>query len=109
MQGLITLNYDVLCNQSPSSVLDTTLHEVRHAYQHKLVDLYVSVQLEGAVPEQYQSLAAIQTVQGFAHDFQNYCDGAFNFNNYYQQSVERDSREWAHQRICDSYGEALGR
>lgn len=106
---LITLQYEVLQGSSPSVVLDTLLHEVRHAYQHRVADMYLEMELRGSIPVQYSSLAVVQTAQAFYQNFGDYKDGNLDFAQYYDQAVERDSRQFAKNRIWEAYAQALGR
>ncbi len=107
--GLVTIQYDVLCHESPGVVLEVVLHEVRHAYQYRVVDMYEALLAQGGIPEEYRSLAAIQTVESFYKEHLDYCSSEQNFDQYYDQVVEQDSRRFASQRIRESYAVDLGR
>ena len=106
---VITIQYDVLCNESPSTVLRTLLHETRHAYQYRVVDMYEALQAQGGIPEQYRSLAVVQAVESFYKEQADYCSPENGFDEYYEQVIEQDSRKFASDRIRDSYAVNLGR
>ena len=105
----VTIQYDVLCCASPGKLLEVLLHEVRHAYQHCIVDMYVDMQAQGGIPAQYRSLAAVRMMESFYTEHRNYCDGNLDYEKYYNQVVEQDSREFALKRVREFYSSDLGR
>lgn len=75
-------------------VLDTVLHEARHAYQHSLISFY-----QIAAPE-YKQLLVFKEVQQYDAEFSNYTHGSSNetFDDYYYQTCEEDARSYADER-----------
>lgn len=99
----IRLNYSTL-DLAPFQALETTLHEVRHAFQHAVVDLYNSLS-----PEE-QRLQIFNTVMPFKYELEHYIDGE-NLSEdelylYYNQMVEIDSRSYAHKQVAYYYDQA---
>ena len=82
-------------------VLDTALHETRHAYQYSLVDMYFSLQPH--IQDEYKNLLPFQQAQDFAQEIHNYCSGEEDYEEYYNQDLEMDSREWATKRLREYY------
>lgn len=88
-------------NDEIESVLNTVLHEVRHNYQHRMIEMYQSV--EKYVEEPYKDLLVFRDIRTYQDEFQHYCSGEENFESYFEQMVETDSREWAVKRIEEYY------
>lgn len=90
----ILIDFDSLENDSAYDLLDTILHEARHAYQHSLISLY-----QIAAPE-YKQLLVFKEVQQYDAEFSNYTHGTSDetFNDYYYQACEEDARTYADDR-----------
>ena len=97
----ITISVEHLKNGSVENVLDTLLHETRHAYQHAVVSMLNRV--ESKLTEEDLSLADIKRAFQYRDEFENYESGAKDLLSYYLQSVEVDSRRWAEERIEIDY------
>ena len=97
----IVISEQYLQNSDVEDVVETALHETRHAYQHSLVEMYFS--LETQIKDEYKNLFPFQQAKSFAEEFEDYCTGDEDFNKYHAQSVEKDSREWAEQRVEEYY------
>lgn len=89
----VLVDLDSLENDSAYELLDTILHEARHAYQHSLISLY------HAVPE-YKQLLVFKEVQQYDAEFSNYTHGSSDetFDDYYYQACEEDARSYADER-----------
>lgn len=93
----IIINLDQLLDAQAHELLSITCHEVRHSYQHRLVDAYNSADA------QTRELRLFRTVGSFAEEFNDYADGFEDFCGYYSQECESDAREYAENAICDYY------
>lgn len=82
-------------------VLNTALHELRHAYQYSLVKMYVS--LKPYIKDEYKDLLPFKQAQSFLQEFASYCDGKDDYDRYFTQEVEIDCREWSEKRIKECY------
>lgn len=96
-----TINEDHLIHGNVEEVVDTVLHEIRHAYQHTWVEMYAS--LESHIKDEYKDLLPFKQAQSFSEEFSDYCSGEDDFYRYFTQDVERDAREWAAKRIKEYY------
>ncbi len=79
-----------------NEILNTILHECRHCYQHRMIDLYSKL-----TPEE-RNLYAFkdEDVAQWAANSQNYIscwsDGDYSkYEEYYNQILEKDARKWA--------------
>ena len=86
-------------------ILNTLIHETRHAYQYALTEMYLSIQND--IDSKYVYLFAFQEAQEFINNQNNYISGKEDFDAYYEQAIEIDSREWASKRIKDYYTEFI--
>ena len=93
----ITINADHLQNGRTEDVLDTLLHEIRHHMQHRMVDLYCSV--EPHIQEEHRNMSPFREASVFLDNFNDYHSSEDGYENYYGQAVEEDSREWATARM----------
>lgn len=97
----ITINVEHLKEDAAADVLDTLLHEARHAYQHAAVEALAEA--EESLSEETLALACFQTVYAYRDNFDNYVSGLENYLSYRAQAVESDSRAWAQERITEEY------
>ena len=88
-------------NDDSEKVLNTVLHKIRHNFQHRMIDMYQSI--EEHIDEQYKDLQVFREIQEYRENFSDYCSGDENYDEYYKQVVEQDSREWAEKRIKEFY------
>lgn len=89
-------------NDDPEKILNTVLHEIRHNFQHRMIDMYQSI--EEHIDEQYKDLQVFREIQEYRENFSDYRSGNEDYDEYYRQVVEQDSRNWAEQRIKEFYG-----
>ena len=97
----ITIQEKHLTYDDVEIVLDTALHEIRHAYQYAWTKAYAA--LEPYIKEEDKDLIPFKQAQDFAEEFSDYYSGERQFYKYFMQSVEQDSREWARKRINEFY------
>lgn len=92
----VMLSLEHLAFDEPEAVLDTLCHEVYHAYQHRLVNLYNSLN----TPE--RNLALFRDVSDYAYEFDHYISGSDEgqtFESYIDQKCEADSYVYASQAV----------
>ena len=94
---VITINIDHLESDSAHDILDSVCHEARHAYQHRLCDVYDSVS------DEQKELLVFYNVQMYKQEFSSYVDGKDDAIGYYFQWCESDSRSYAREAVIDYY------
>lgn len=87
----IVIDMDLLINGSVQDVLRCLLHEVRHSFQHRLVDLYNEIDTSD------KNLQIFREVSLYAEEFENYNDK--DYSAYYDQQCEIDARDYAEERM----------
>lgn len=91
----VTINTQVLMDDDPSDATVTLCHELRHAYQHDSADAFLSLDKE------YQQLAVFDDMRDFYENFEDYQNATLDgFEEYENQKVESDSREYSEQRAA---------
>lgn len=105
----VALNIDHLTNANAETMLLTVCHELYHAYQHRLVDLY------SAMDEETKALLLFRDAACYKDEFENYIHGEDDFENYAAQWCEIDSDDYArsaagryYSSIHDYLEEAVG-
>lgn len=93
----ITVDTGHLEEDDAHSVLRSLCHEARHAYQHRLCDLYDSVS-----PEQ-RKLLLFGEARMFKDDFADYVDGYTDEAEYYYQACEIDARAYAGEAVVNYF------
>ena len=96
----VMLSLEHLAFDPVEEVLDTLLHEIRHAYQYGLVELYQSLD------EQKRNLALFHDISDYAYEFDNYISGSDEgetFQDYFEQNCEMDSNAFAGSTISVYY------
>lgn len=91
----ITIDKYHLENDDVYDVVNTACHETRHLYQHTIIDLYENKDKD------WKNLATKEDIQAYKNDFDNYVsalDGDEYFDEYYNQYVEIDAREYGTNR-----------
>lgn len=94
---VITINIDHLEVDSAHDILDSLCHEARHAYQHRLCDVYDSVS------DEQKELLIFYNVQMYKQEFSSYVDGKEDALGYYFQWCESDARSYARESVIDYY------
>lgn len=97
----ITISVDHLANDPAEDVLDTLLHEARHAYQHAAVNALNAIEKD--LSEEAKALSCFKTIKAYRDNFENYISGSKDYYSYYDQDVESDSRSWAEWKIMSEY------
>ncbi len=97
----ITISSEHLKEDHVSEVLDTLLHETRHVWQNTIVDMYSDIKSE--IDDKYQNLSLFQQAKEFQYSFDTYQSGVSDYDAYYDQAVESDSRAWASSCVMYDY------
>lgn len=87
----VSINAQLL-DDNGMDVLESCLHECRHAYQYELVDLY------NQTNDQQKNLAIFTSARSFKEEFSDYKGGEC-FDEYYQQECEVDARSYAQYEV----------
>lgn len=97
-QDRIRINKDFLAQCSSDQAVQTALHELRHAYQHWIVEAW------------HRDPVAYKEVESYARQledcFDSYIDGEQDYESYRAQFCEEDARDWS-QRAADALFAAL--
>lgn len=94
----IVINMSHLINGNPYSIIKTFLHEAYHSLECRWSEAY------NDAGEEMQALILYQDAKAYSEELSNYCSGfEEDFDNYYNQQCEVDSRAYAEVRIQDYY------
>jgi hypothetical protein len=88
-EHLIVVNMENLINKPGEELLDTVIHEARHAYQHRSIDAY------DQVSDDLKNMLMFFNARLFKEEFADYADGFKDFCAYYTQACESDARRYA--------------
>ncbi len=92
---LICLNRVLLETMSAEENLSTLLHEIYHAFEYAVVEVYEQTDTS------FQKLRLFENAWVYSREFDNYVNGAENFVAYINQRVEQDSNAYSDQRLRD--------
>jgi len=93
----ITINLEWLDILDSWSVVETVCHEMYHAYQYCLVDIY------NTLPEETKRLYMFKIIPYYEYEFANYIEGAEDPEAYAKQYCEKGAREYAYNRMVVYY------
>lgn len=93
----VTLSYELLEQEDAHTLLEVTLHEMYHAYQYRLVDLYNSLQTHE------RQLLLMRDAARYKENFDNYENGYKSYYAYATQECELDSDNYAAWGVEDYY------
>lgn len=96
----VMLSLEHLAFDPVEEVLDSLLHEIRHSYQHCLVELYQSLN------DHERNLALFNDTSDYAYEFENYISGSGDdkiFQAYFEQKCEMDSNAFADRTVTVYY------
>ncbi|MBR3974219.1 MAG: hypothetical protein IKJ99_09770 [Oscillospiraceae bacterium] len=85
----ITLNLGYLGTEDAQTMLKAVCHEIYHAYQFRMVELYNQLS-----PEQ-RALVLFDQAERYRAEFENYIDGTDDYDAYIDQRCEADSNAYA--------------
>ena len=92
-EGTIYLHPKLLEKDRAWEALETICHEQFHAYQYKLAELY------NYTAEEYRNLMMFDKIEQYCQELINYVDISKSFEAYYEQTLERDARQYAKERL----------
>lgn len=92
----ISLNINYF-DDTAHEILDSLCHEAYHAFQHRLVEAYDSVDPE------YQNLMIFNNAEQFKEEFQHYTRGQDDFFEYFLQGCEETARVYSASAVQDYY------
>ena len=98
----ITINAKLLNGMDSTTVLNTLLHEVYHAYQHSVV-VNPSVDWDSEFVKNNMYFA---TANSWRKEFEDYQSGLDNFEGYYGQTLETYARNHAQSALYDYFNAA---
>ena len=100
----IYIHEELVNDQDVFRAISTILHEAYHAYEYDLVNLYEDT------PVSQRDLLLFDHCDEYLYEMHNYSDildiqdtDCPEFEDYYNQYMEMDSREYASSRISDYY------
>lgn len=94
--GSLHINIELLKDPSQlEQILETTTHEMRHQFQTEAV----------ANPERFPDIPQ-DVLDTWNYEFHNYIDGSYSFEDYYNQAIECDARDFA-DKVVGKYTESL--
>lgn len=91
------IDFECAEKESSWSLVDIVCHEMYHAYQHCLVEVYQETK------EENKTLCIFRDVERYEKEFEDYRNGEKNFGAYYTQACESDAREYAADRTVMYY------
>lgn len=84
---MVAINESYLTNKDSYAITQTVIHEMRHAYQHEVVDH----------PENFQ--VTEETVEAWRNNFDNYRGSKeYGYDSYVTQPIEWDAKNFARQK-----------
>lgn len=87
----VFINNEMLRKDGAEMAMNSTLHEARHIYQFAMCEVLVRI-----TPEQ-RNLISFYDVNKWMNSALNYVSGEDDYWDYYTQSLEQDSRFYAHE------------
>lgn len=99
----IEINSHVLSTYSVRDTLEVLLHESRHVYQSDVA--CALIELEKELDSDQLGYVVFEYARRMETDFLTYDDGRERFEDYYSQTVEEDSRDYAVMRIDTYYNQ----
>lgn len=97
----IFINQSHIKNDMVADVVDTLIHETRHAYQHALAEALDRI--EPALDGKAEKLSVFRYASDMRDNLVDYTDADVNYDGYFEQEVECDSRHWAELRMYYTY------
>lgn len=79
----IDLNADLLHDSNPKQLMETILHESRHAYQDYAINNPEKVSVDA------------DTIRVWKNNFEHYINPEFDYEAYFNQPVEADANDFA--------------
>lgn len=102
LTNTVMIQIDYLNEGTVSDVLKTLLHETRHVYQWHIAEVFNKV--EEKLDEQDMKLPMFRLAAEIRDETDNYRNALSDFEEYYGQKAESDSRNWAEKEFSERYG-----
>jgi len=94
----ITIDINHLNDGDTYDVIKTLLHETRHHWQHKVVNIYIAV--EPHLTAEQLNMSPFREAREYLDNYGDYQESnSDGFDAYYAQPVEEDARTWATKRM----------
>ena len=90
---MIYISLELLQYGTAHQALEVVLHEAAHAFQYRLADAYLQVD------DNTKNLMPFRKAALYAEELHSYKDGDEDFDVYYNQTCEEDSREYAEKGV----------
>lgn len=94
---LISIDREYLMRASGMKLINVVCHEVRHQYQHEIVDFYDNLE------DSKKDLAIFDEIRYIKENYENYITYQDDADGYANQYIEGDAREYA--RMCVNFYE----
>lgn len=85
----IHINKNVFAEASGKFLLSILLHEVYHAYQNTILDVYEDT------ADEYRNLIIFEKAPTYSNEFEHYISGVNDYEAYSKQLVEQDSEAYS--------------
>lgn len=92
----LSLNEQLLHNDDPRHALDAYCHEFRHAYQSEMASRYDKGQFRNMVHD-------TEAAARWSENFRDYKNPSKEFDQYREQIVEKDAREFSEHLVRNVY------
>lgn len=96
----IAVSHDALEKGDWQTMLGVVIHECRHAWQRDMIELLYALEEEN--PDIIYT-HPFDTYADFRETWLGYTSGLTDFETYYDQIIERDSRDWTEERLQTWY------
>lgn len=102
----VKLNTHIVEASVADDAVETLLHELRHSWQHALIDMYDDIKPH--LKDEHRVISVIRDAVNFNKDLCDLYDDTYNFPYYLMSATEQDSRSWAFAELITNYGSYLG-
>lgn len=98
----IVIDNQYIDEENPYYLISTVCHEVMHAYQHSLTELYKNTS------EEYRSLKIFESVPEYLKESADYEKTLKNYDDYYDLTTEKEARKHGKERADYYYNMIYG-
>lgn len=99
-ENTIWIKEDRVMDNNSRYAISTLLHEIRHVYQHRCCEL---IDID-SIPEKQRSLKMYTDIIRWKYEIENYEGSEDRFDDYSNQYMEQDSRNYSDMWIDFYYG-----
>lgn len=97
----IAVSRTALAQYDWQTMVGVICHETRHAWQRDMIALLEQMEKNGESPLLYLNI--FTQARDFREAWLNYTSGLYDYETYYNQIIESDSRQWSEQRMSEYY------